>query len=45
LITLFHEGVDDLRASHRGMDLVGVGFVEVDHGVAYRGGLKIPFVA
>src|ERR1035437_2944677 len=40
-----HEGVDDLRAGHRGIVMVCIGFVEVDHGVAYWCGLKIPFVA
>lgn len=29
-----HEGVDDLRAGHRGIDMVCIGFIEVDHGVA-----------
>ena len=39
------EGVDDLRAGHRGVDMVCIGFIEVAHNVAYRSGLKGPFVA
>ena len=41
---LVYEGVDELRAGHRDLDMVCVGFIEVDHCVAYRCGLKKPFV-
>ncbi len=42
---LFHDGVDHLRPGHRGIHILCVGFVHVDHGMSNLGWLKIPFVA